>query len=606
MIISLLIIFSSSSQLNSQVLAQNKLNNNGEKVSLSAQQNISSPSSTTTTTFGSYIFDPHVQAQCERNLMNIMVTFDQSFNGIVHVRNFRRNPCQIYGNGSTIVVLNIDLLAPSNRPNFCGVHRVKGTEERSISLVVRLHRALELSDDKHFVITCGNTEFSNRNKNEKLMFKFVDRHGHKINKLYHGEPYRLRAEIVQQHQQQQISSQLKTSGSQSSYHLYVRNCFIFNGNDTDVEFLDNNGCPNINDHMLGPFKQIGQNIAEAEIYSMFKLPGTNQLHMQCLVELVDNCSFCDPSFCPLIGNETMMMNKTIENNHNITSIGNSRNRPTSGMQMLASTTVYVFEPDQQMSSSIMMAGVGGGGSGGSDDFIHGHCNEWRFPWLIALCIMLGILLIIMMVVNIFLCTSMSCSCFRSEMVEHEPTIMDDYDPYKIDIGSYYSPYDSRLSLNRSTTSIANPMTSNVVGNHHHHQHNTHHHSNNHHGNNNGDRSGSYYSTQQQPLHLNTIHHHLHHGFNNNNKPIPSMSSSYSPSTTENTTHSRPGAKLINSNKNMGNGNKNRISKPNKSRQQKPSNHKSPSLMTTSIIPLNSSTYNPYQHSPQSIRSDDYY
>lgn len=109
----------------SQVLAQNKLNNNGEKVSLSAQQNISSPSSTTTTTFGSYIFDPHVQAQCERNLMNIMVTFDQSFNGIVHVRNFRRNPCQIYGNGSTIVVLNIDLLAPSNRPNFCGVHRVK-------------------------------------------------------------------------------------------------------------------------------------------------------------------------------------------------------------------------------------------------------------------------------------------------------------------------------------------------------------------------------------------------------------------------------------------------------------------------------------------------
>ena len=38
----------------------------------------------------------------------------------------------------------------------------QGTEERSISLVVRLHKALELSDDKHFVITCGNTEFSNR------------------------------------------------------------------------------------------------------------------------------------------------------------------------------------------------------------------------------------------------------------------------------------------------------------------------------------------------------------------------------------------------------------------------------------------------------------
>ncbi|XP_075678229.1 uncharacterized protein LOC113791970 isoform X2 [Dermatophagoides pteronyssinus] len=585
-------------EIQSQVFAQNKLNNNDDNGNVSSfgQHNLSSPSplqllsttSTTTTMFGSYVFDPHVQAQCERNLMNIMVTFDQPFNGIVHVRNFRRNPCQIYGNGSTIVTMTIDLLAPSNRPNFCGIHRVKGTEERSISLVVRLHKALELSDDKHFVITCGNTEFSNRNKNEKLMFKFVDRHGHKITKLYHGESYRLRAEIVQQ---QQISSQLKTS--KSAYHLYVKNCLIFNGNDTDVEFLDNNGCPTVIGQMLSPFKQIGQNIAEAEIYSMFKLPGTNQLHMQCLVELVENCNFCDPSLCPLIGNETMMIDTT-DSNHNITSIGNKRNRPTSEMQMLVSTTVYVFEPDQQMSSSIMLAGIGGK-SDGSDDFIHGNCNEWRFPWLIALCIMLGILLIIMMVVNIFLCTSMSCSCFRSEMVEHEPTIMDDYDPYKIDIGSYYSPYDSRLSLNRSTTSIANPMTSTVVGNPHHHyhlQHNTHHH----HGNN-GDRSGSHYTAQQQPLHLNTVHHHHPH----HNRPIPSMSSSYSPSTTENTTHSRPGAKLINNNKNIGNGNKSRNSKPNKSRQQKPSNPKS-----SSIIPLNGNTYNPYQHSPQSIRSDDYY
>lgn len=34
-----------------------------------------------------------------------------------------------------------------------------------------------------------------------------------------------------------------------------------------------------------------------------------------------------------------------------------------------------------------------------------------------------------------------------QVVEHEPTIIEDYDPYKIDIG-FYSPYDSRLSLNR--------------------------------------------------------------------------------------------------------------------------------------------------------------
>lgn len=117
-------------------MAQNKLNNNDGNISLIGRQNISSPIqlSSPSTTFGSYIFDPHVQAQCERNLMNIMITFDQPFNGIVHVRNFRRNPCQIYGNGSTIVTMTIDLLAPMNRPNFCGVHRVKVDKIKPISI----------------------------------------------------------------------------------------------------------------------------------------------------------------------------------------------------------------------------------------------------------------------------------------------------------------------------------------------------------------------------------------------------------------------------------------------------------------------------------------
>ena len=57
--------------------------------------------------------------------MHITVSYDQPFNGIIHVRNYRRNPCQTYGNGSLATTLTIDLLAQSNRPNFCGVHRTK-------------------------------------------------------------------------------------------------------------------------------------------------------------------------------------------------------------------------------------------------------------------------------------------------------------------------------------------------------------------------------------------------------------------------------------------------------------------------------------------------
>lgn len=213
------------------------------------------------------------------------------------------------------------------------------------------------------------------------MFKFVDAAGHKINKLYHGEQYRLRAEILSSSQDLQGAS-FSPNVATSSYHLYVRNCFIFNGNESDVELIDDNGCPKVGS--VTSFKQIGHNIAEAEIVSMFKLPGTNQLHLQCMVELVDNCHFCEPTLC---SNGTTRHGKQI------------LMQPID-MQMLASTTAYVFEPDQLMTASYQA---------------NSNCTEWQFPWLIALCIMLAILLVIMMVVNIFLCSSISCSCFKHEV-----------------------------------------------------------------------------------------------------------------------------------------------------------------------------------------------
>ncbi|KAF7489694.1 hypothetical protein SSS_04216 [Sarcoptes scabiei] len=580
--------------------------------------------------------------------MQISVQFDQPFTGIVHVKNFRRDPCQIYGNGSTSLSLTIDLLAGHNRPNYCGVYRTKGSEERSISLVVRLHRALELSDDKHFVITCGNTEFNNRNRNEKLLLKFVDQNGNKINKLYHGESYRLRAEIVSSSsssQNQQLSSSRSSSSSSSSpslssYHLYVHNCFIFNGNDSDVEFLDSNGCPALTS--VGPFKQISRNVAESDIQSMFKLPGTNQLHLQCLIKMIENCTTCQQSFCPI--------NQTRSQSQELISSKKNNAKTKTEMQMLASTTVYVFEPDQQMSSSILYAGgIGGGlgfnGGGNNGHNFDGRCTEWRFPWLIALCIMLGILLIIMMVVNIFLCSSLSCSCCRSEIVEHEPVIIEDYDPYKIDIGSFYSPYDSRLSLNRSSKLL--PFSSSSSTAHHNC------------GNGGGvcpgvcsnhDRSGHYCSSahqtqsvlslpapqstqshqssssssqnqqhqqQQQQQQQHSQHHHHHH--NNQNHPLMpltansstaikpiSISSSYSPSieTTNNNNSNLRGRLLMNGL----NGNNLKINKSNLKKLGKSASKQTKQLGKQSMMMMMppAIAYNPYQHSPQSIRSEEFY
>lgn len=47
--------------------------------------------------------------------------------------------------------------SPSNRHPF---HLFQKTEERSIQLAVRVHKTLELADDKFYVITCGKTGFS--------------------------------------------------------------------------------------------------------------------------------------------------------------------------------------------------------------------------------------------------------------------------------------------------------------------------------------------------------------------------------------------------------------------------------------------------------------
>lgn len=35
------------------------------------------------------------------------------------------------------------------------------TEERSVPIAIRIHRTLELADDKYYVITCGKAGFKN-------------------------------------------------------------------------------------------------------------------------------------------------------------------------------------------------------------------------------------------------------------------------------------------------------------------------------------------------------------------------------------------------------------------------------------------------------------
>ena len=83
----------------------------------------------------------------------------------------------------------------------------------------------------------------------------------------------------------------------------------------------------------------------------------------------------------------------------------------------------------------------------------GDC-ELGPSWLLWLCVVFGVLFLIMLCVNIFLCSAMTCSFSRSE-IEVEPEekaasvyTVQDYDPYRSWSGSQYG---SRYSLDHPGT-----------------------------------------------------------------------------------------------------------------------------------------------------------
>lgn len=80
------------------------------------------------------------------------------------------------------------------------------------------------------------------------------------------------------------------------------------------------------------------------------------------------------------------------------------------------------------------------------------------PWLLYLCIAFGLMFLIMLIINIFLCSAMTCACARTEIIEKEPSIIEDYDPYRSWHGSQYgSRYDfSNPNFSRRPIAISIP------------------------------------------------------------------------------------------------------------------------------------------------------
>lgn len=114
----------------------------------------------------------NISNTCEpNNKMLISVSFSKPFNGLIHTKDSRKKPaCAIEGNGDSIYFLNIRYTPNLQDASNCGLisnsadnsapsSSVTNNQQYqnttlSVVLVVRLHKTIEFSNDKFFLLTC--------------------------------------------------------------------------------------------------------------------------------------------------------------------------------------------------------------------------------------------------------------------------------------------------------------------------------------------------------------------------------------------------------------------------------------------------------------------
>jgi len=116
-------------------------------------------------------------------------------------------------------------------------------------------------------------------------------------------------------------------------------------------------------------------------------------------------------------------------------------QPAEDGALMASYSVFVVEP----------------GASVDVESVCTDCVGVSPPWLLYLCIAFGILFLVMLIINVFLCSAMTCSCARTDSIEKEPSIIEEFDPYTRSWQG--SQYGSRFSLNGNIKPIPPPLIS---------------------------------------------------------------------------------------------------------------------------------------------------
>ncbi|XP_045493253.1 uncharacterized protein LOC123692542 isoform X1 [Colias croceus] len=326
-------------------------------------------------------FSPVVTATCKSGVMSIRINFTQPFNGVTHAREYRTPPCMAMGNGSESLSFDINLNAVKGSPDYCGVYWNNRTDERSLPLAVRVHRTLELADDKFYVITCGKAGFRNaRNETSLVSLRLLNSEGRKVLNAAYGMPYTLRAEM---------------SKPDGTHGIRMKSCFAFNMRNNTVDLLDKRGCPVKQQSLV---TKSDANSAELAIASMFRFSDSSQINLQCDIGICKGtCATVD-----------------------CTTEGGAEPTDEEGT-VTASTGVFVLDPNDSAVAALACVDSAG---------VHPL-------WLLYLAIALGVMFLVMLLINCFLCTAMTCSCARTDVIEKDPSVVEDYDPYRSWHGSQY-------------------------------------------------------------------------------------------------------------------------------------------------------------------------
>ena len=334
-----------------------------------------------------------MKASCVGGKMTIRVDTADPFEGIIHGPNRTEPGCAVEGRGGRKTYLRIDLGDGS-----CGVRTDASRGETRVAIAVRAHPTIELLEDKLYVVTCGRAGFQNSRDEISVVDLKVAPPGQEEFKapvVVEGLEYNIRAEVMDH---------------DPAFGFLVRRCFAFDDSDTSLQLVDDRGCAT--EKLMSPFTyDFDAGHADATIYSMFRLPHSNRTYFQC--DIVICRGECPQPECDGVEFKTSDLSR----DDLVDPFA-----PAEDDAVTTSTSVFVAQPGSEAAATVHYCASGWGGTGLNDE------------WLLWLCIAFGVLFAIMLLINIFLCSAMTCSCTRSEIIEKEPSVYDDYSIYDSQYG----------------------------------------------------------------------------------------------------------------------------------------------------------------------------